>query len=323
MIKIIGLSVAIAFSLSLIFIIIFDEYFGATRVSEIEDDDFFSKEFEKNSKKIFTIGGSGMGQLNSTFIHNQLRESNLNVIYYNLAYNADTPKQRINSIDSTISLNPELIIYGITYYDFNGFEFLISSKNEQPLPDVKTNLENLLSIEKNPISQFNPKKNTLNYIRILLNDNDISGSSDEKFQLEHSPFTFFSNYQTIITPSDELENVSFESVSEKVNQNVKSFSEQTDNFEKIIQQFKKKNIDIVIVILPQQKSFNELIPESDKQIFYSKLQKLEKKYDFTIYDLSKKYHNLEIWQDHNHVALNKNSIIFSEDIYQIILEKFK
>ena len=37
--------------------------------------------------------------------------------------------------------------------------------------------------------------------------------------------------------------------------------------------------------------------------------------------MSRKYENMNIWQDHNHVAFNLKSEIFSNDIYEIIIDK--
>ena len=52
-----------------------------------------------------------------------------NFAFYNLAYNADTPKLRYQSIHQTLDLKPEIIFYGITYYDLNGYVWENIKKN--------------------------------------------------------------------------------------------------------------------------------------------------------------------------------------------------
>jgi len=37
--------------------------------------------------------------------------------------------------------------------------------------------------------------------------------------------------------------------------------------------------------------------------------------------LSDDYVDLNIWMDHNHIAYNKKSMIFSDDIYKIIIKE--
>ncbi len=46
-------------------------------------------------------------------------------------------------------------------------------------------------------------------------------------------------------------------------------------------------------------------------------------YDIEIYDLTKKYVNIDIFINDSHVAKNPKSLIFSEDIAKIIIRKYK
>ena len=75
---------------------------------------------------------------------------------------------------------------------------------------------------------------------------------------------------------------------------------------------------VIIFILPQQKYFLDSVPEDDKAIFYASLEEIKSEFNVKIYDLSDDYADLNIWMDHNHVAYNKKSMIFSDDIYKII-----
>ena len=75
----------------------------------------------------------------------------------------------------------------------------------------------------------------------------------------------------------------------------------------------------IFLILPIHDTYNNLIPDLDKKLFYSELESLEKDFQFNIYDLSENYSDLEIWQDHVHIAYNKNSMIYSNDVFDIII----
>ena len=76
-----------------------------------------------------------------------------------------------------------------------------------------------------------------------------------------------------------------------------------------------------IFILPQQKYFLDSVSEDDKAIFYASLEEIKSEFNVKIYDLSDNYAVLNIWMDHNHVAYNKKSMIFSDDIYKIIIKE--
>ena len=84
---------------------------------------------------------------------------------------------------------------------------------------------------------------------------------------------------------------------------------------------KKREVEFILIILPQQEYFVNLIPEKDEMLFQNSLNELKNESNIEIIDMSKKHENIKIWQDHNHVAFNTKSEIFSNDIYEIIIEK--
>ena len=139
-----------------------------------------------------------------------------------------------------------------------------------------------------------------------------------RFQLENAPFSFFDEYQTIIADDDYLEKISPEHVKIHVNQNESVTKEQVRYFKEIIELLQKNDVQVIIFVLPQQKYFLDLVPEDDQTIFYASLEEIKSEFDIKIYDLSDDYADLNIWMDHNHVAYNKKSMIFSDDIYKII-----
>ena len=315
--KTILISVLIALTFSFLIFYTFHEFFPTQKVSDIKDHPFFAENKNSDSKKILLLGGSGAAQLDSTMINQLLSKDYENHIFYNLAYNADTPKQRYKSINETIMLKPKLVLYGITYFDLNGFYWINTIKNPQPLPTIGLNPAALLAYD-DPFLEINPKETTLNFIRESFGDTGFFPEKADRFQLENAPFSFFDEYQTIIADDNNLKKIRAESVKTHVNQNEAITKEQVRHLKEIIELLQNNDIKVIIFVLPQQKYFLDLIPEDDKAIFYASLEEIKSEFNVKIYDLSDDYADLNIWMDHNHVAYNKKSMIFSDDIYKII-----
>ena len=299
----------------------FHELFPPERVSDVQGNDFFNEKLNDDSKKILLLGGSGAAQLNSTMIDKSLKNNHNSLSFYNLAYNADTPKQRYQSIDETLTLKPELILYAITYYDLNGYTWEDLKKNPQPLPEIQLNPSKLIVSNTDPFSEINPKETTLNFIRNSFADSDLFPTKKDRFQLDNSPFSYFDEYQTNISTDEELQKINLSFVSNRVNQDPSITAEQINYLRKIIKLTTEQEIELLLIILPQQEYFLDLIPEKDELLFQNTLNELKNEFDIEIHDLSRSYENLEIWQDHNHIAFNPKSNIFSEDISKIIINR--
>ena len=133
------------------------------------------------------FGGSGAAQLNSTMINESLKNKYEKIEFYNLSYNADTPKQRFQSINETVELEPKLILYGITYYDLNGYIWDNEKQNLQPLPTIELDPTKLILNENDPSLKINPKETTLNFIRNAFSDSELFPTKRDRFQLENAP----------------------------------------------------------------------------------------------------------------------------------------
>ena len=315
--KTILISILLALTFSFLIFYTFHEFFPPQKVSDVKDHPFFAENKNSALEKILLLGGSGAVQLDSIMINQLLNKNYENHVFYNLAYNADTPKQRYKSINETIMLKPKLVLYGMTYFDLNGFYWINTIKNPQPLPTIGLNPAALLAYD-DPFLEINPKETTLNFIRASFADADFFPEKSNRFQLENAPFSFFDEYQTIIADDDYLEKISPEHVKIHVNQNESVTKEQVRYFKEIIELLQKNDVQVIIFVLPQQKYFLDLVPEDDQAIFYASLEEIKNEFDIKIYDLSDDYADLNIWMDHNHVAYNKKSMIFSDDIYKII-----
>lgn len=319
--KKISSSILLAFAISILFFYIFNETFPSQKASDINKHQFFIEQLDNPSKKIIMFGGSGAAQLNSTMINESLKNKYEKIEFYNLSYNADTPKQRFQSINETVELEPKLILYGITYYDLNGYIWDNEKQNLQPLPTIELDPTKLILNENDPSLKINPKETTLNFIRNAFSDSELFPTKRDRFQLENAPFSHFDEYQTKIATNENLKVITASFVENRVNQDPSITKEQIKFLKNIIKLTQEKEINLVIIILPQQKYFLDLVPEKDNELFLNTLHNIKNEFDIELYDISRDYERLNIWQDHNHVAFNSQSIIFSEDILQIIIDE--
>jgi len=312
------LCIFIVFLVSFSVFFLFNEIFPNRLASEVNDNEFFHS-VEKESRKVLILGGSGSVQLNSTLIDKKISNFNPEFSVYNLSYNADTPEQRFSSVESTLDLKPEIVFYALTYFDLNGFEFDVKSEN-QVFPDVKHTISKIFNIKEKQLEAINPKATTMNFLKDTLN----SGNSDmdSTYSVSNSPFSFIEDYQTIIAEPEKLI-VSSEKVRSHVNQDENSTQKQKKYLRDIIEKFLDNNIQVVIFSLPHHQYYLEHIPENDKEKFYSTLAELEHEYGIQVYDFQETYGELEIWQDSSHIAFHEDSMIFSNDVADMILREVK
>ena len=138
--------------------------------------------------------------------------------------------------------------------------------------------------------------------------------------LKHTPFFPYSEDQMKINEQSKL-SLNIERTREIVHQNP-SNSEQLIAFQDTIENSTKNKIKVVIFTVPLHQSFFDVIPKNDKIIFNETLENLSQKYGVNIYDFTNSYSNQNIWSDTYHVALNQNSLVYTEDIVQMIIEEF-
>lgn len=308
----IGLAVTIAFAVILLSFIPFYHMFRVYNVWEIENDPFFIEQETSSKNKIFILGGSAIGQLNTTTVNEIVSNKFENYEVYNLAYNGDLPNLRMQSLDSTISAKPTIVFYGISYWSLSDYE------------DQKSTLDfiekNLLNADLN-IDSINPKAVTLNAIKIAFGD-ETGLFPEDKIKLKNEPFFFFSKDQTIIASEEHLNKLDVDRTLAKVHQNPTS-SDQLRAFKETIEKLQKNDIQIVVFTLPLHKNYLQVVPEEDKKIFRNTLVEISQDYDVKIYDFTDKYSELNVWKDPYHIALNPKSTIFSHDIAQMILSEIE
>jgi len=296
----IALAVALAFVIIFLSFIPFYEKYRILNVWEISDDPLFQELSQTKTKNLMILGGSAVGQLNSTHINKIVSEKFSEYMIYNLAYNADIPTQRLYSLESTISTNPEIVFYGISYWSFSDYY------------NKKTG--NVLQ----SLFEINPKATTLNAIRTMIG-NDSGLFPSQKYISETTPFYPYSEDQMKINEQYRLF-LDIDLTIKKVHQNPLN-SEQLIAFEDTIELLQKNNIKVIIFTVPLHQSYLDIVPENDKILFNETLENLSQKYDLKIYDFTKSYSNQDVWKDAYHVALHPNSLVYSEDIAKMIISE--
>jgi len=282
----------------------------------LEDENYVYEKMNENSanfsKSIYLLGSSHILTLNNTHIKKIINEKFPNYDFVNLGKNGDRPSKRINDIELILSEQPSIVIYGVGFRDFSSLRSstdLISKEPENILPNPKNVISELFfSLDINLGNNFgfleSPKIISLQAIRKELGIKLIE--TNEKLR-----------QSDLIKSSEELKNLIkidppiYEIPSFKTNKDAKSLIE-------IIQKLKQNNIKIILFTTPHSKFYLNSISENQLDNFKTIIDELEKSYDVQIFYLHDKYANLEIWRDNEHIAENKNTIIYSNDIANII-----
>lgn len=277
---------------------------------DISQKAFFAKRFS-DKEKIILLGSSHVGQLNTTHITNYLNKENIEVL--NLAYNSDTPERRSRFLNEMIALKPTLVIYGISYRD------LQTSFNENPLPDPKYFFNNLVNeLMENDITT-NPKLITLNFIRNVQKTFGILNTEEKALTFANTPFFSYNvETQMQIANEMELEQQSHDSEASKFNLEIPHKNKQVRSLIDLIHKFQQNNIKVVLFLTPLNKYYLLAIPDSQHIIFNSTINYVKDETSVSVYDLRYKYGEIPIWANISHVAFNEDSLIYSEDIVEII-----
>lgn len=310
-------------SLGMIFFIV--EKYSPLNDTEIMEKKFFSQNFD-SQKKIIILGSSHVGRYNTTFINDYVLSHKQNYKIYNLAIIRDTPNERLKTLDGIISLKPTLVVYGISFRDFENqpsIEGEVFEMPSSPLPDPRSFFSDLFEpfvIDYN-VHLKSPKLATLNLIQ---NWGSNKERNPEGAGLPNTPFYYQITPHTLIIKNDtELEQEyqelykSFRGIKEpEKNTNVLAL-------EKIIKTLKDNNIKVVIITNPQSKIYLEHVSDSDKKAFVSILDSISQKYDVDIYFLHDKYSNLNIWTDPDHITILKEANPVNEKISTIIIKELE
>lgn len=301
----------IALSLLIVFLISFSSFFilytfSPDKSTDRQNHSFYNEKFSIDKKKIFLIGSSHVGQLNTTRIVEHVHTSYPQYDVYNLAINADKPKERFEDVDKIIALEPTIIFYGISYRDFQ------SSFNEPDPYSIQAIIKIFYNFE---VDTINPKFVTLKALRNILDDSNSPG--DPKFSRVNTPFNELGIRQTEIISDTELIS-QIESAKIKDTKIIIENNEQLIFLKKFLAKMEEKKIKVVLFSTPLNKHYIENLPISTKNSFELIVDEISSNFEVQIYDYSTKYGELDIWQNLGHVAYNPKSIIFSMDVAKMI-----
>lgn len=279
--------------------------------------DFFSQNFDHQSKKIFLIGSSHVGQINATHIEDYISKKSQEYEVYNLADTADKPKNRLNSLNKIISLKPDIVVYGLGYRDFTEPEKMLKV---DVLPNPQVIFEGIFSMELYGVNtEFfeNPKLNTLKILQGIIGIKTLV--SESVFE-EKTPFYPYHKTKTdIIVKQSEIQKNDFHVEKLILKSNIENTQVQALN--KIISELEKNNIKIIIFITPHNKFYLDSLSVDTKEKFNLLVDELSENHNIKIFNLSDSYDNLEIWRSVNHISHNPKSLIYSEDIAKMIMSE--
>ena len=278
---------------------------------------FYSKQFQLNENKILLIGSSHIGHLNMSHVINKIENENLDFTIYNLADNGDSPKFRYDELSQIISLEPELVFYGISYRDFNQLSELSNSQRNDFT--IKNSLDDLVPEE---LKSINPQLLTRKVIRDVLDDSGIIKKPTYEIKPKNTPFFSLGDLQTKISHQNELKRQLLTVLPDPKKIQIESQNnEEIEKFHKILRELQSEGISVIIFTTPINPIYLDEIKNSTKILFNDELKNISEEYDIKIYDFENNYADLEIWNNLDHIAYNKKSIIFSDEIANIIIKE--
>ena len=277
--------------------------------------EFFTQEFEPDKKIILLLGSSNVGQLNVAKINEIVSSQHTDYEIFNLAYNADTPKIRFNSIEETISLKPKYVFYGVSFIDFR------SPTEKENIFDIKFSFAQLLP--NNTIEKFNPKFNTIEKIKETFVSTDLFPPPRKFFSVPNTPFFEYNEDSTTILTEEELKRGLPLSGVYASEINLTDDHQEVQHFEKIISEFQKNNIKVVIFTTPVHNLYYNALSDSVKDDFNKLLERISNDYDVKIYDFSNEFGDMDIYWDLIHVSYNEKSLVYSESAAKIILKEIE
>ncbi len=282
-------------------------------------EEFFTKKFELNEKKIFIIGSSYTQALNTTEINSKIQSKCPNCEVYNLSIQGDTIEKRSKVVDSIISSNPEMIIYGISERDFTNIKNFKFKTSNSILPDIQDiisteiKLSDHLHFLKIPTS---PKDKTWNVIRQINKDDSIN---DKIIPYPNSPFLKILKASTVIVSDLELRSIASNIQSQKTISEPEK-NNPLKNLKDMINKIQNKKIKISLFIVPQHNYIESTQSDEFNKSFELIKEELINTSEVTIYPRSS-YSEMLIWHDLYHIAINNQALIFSQDISDIILKE--
>lgn len=320
--------VIIAFILSLFLLSIFINPVSTSTNTDTNQNskinDFYSN-FDSNQKSIFILGSSHVGRFNHMYIEEQINNGKEDYVIFNLSINGDFPENRLKSIEKIVLLKPDLILYGVSHWEFAN-EILKSdaSKPKSFLPDPAIHLkQSIQTFEEilglNFIGWNSAKSLTINLIKNTIGIDDTKGI--ENLPVENLPFNSLRKSHTIILDELSLKR-SLESKTSQIDK-IYFEHENTSSLRKIINIFQQNEIPVILFSSPVSDVYLNTITNDDQRNFEKILADISKIDDVSILLLHDKFRYEQIWNDPNHLAYNTKSNFVYHDLIDMIKDTLK
>jgi hypothetical protein len=310
-----------------IFISIIIFYFIMNWYPSNFDSTYIWSEYIKNKNeepKIFLLGSSHTGVLNSTFIQNYITENDEHYKIYNLAINSDYPTRRAQTLGNLIDLNPKFVFYGIEIRMFEDQQSIKQGPVTR-INDVLPNIQIIFHEIFFPLTEIDflskipksPKIVTLSTIKYFVKDGNYTVNLDVD---SIRPLTKHNEYAEIISLEEIKEKVG----EQKEFQGLKSENNREfDELKKNIEILKKNNIKVIVFATPKSSIYLDWLPNEAKEEFDQMLKELKNEYDIPVYSKYDIYANQNIWSNWDHVVETKQGLMYSKDMATIILDEIK
>jgi hypothetical protein len=280
----------------------------------------FFLDFENDRKSIILIGSSHVARFNHTYIQEQINNQEKEYTIFNLSINADYPKNRLNSIMNITSLNPDLVLYGISHWEFAD-EILKSelSKPKSIFPDpaiyLKKTIQNFEEIFNLDFIGWNYAKSlTINLIKNTIGMDDVDGTID--LPVENLPFNQLRKSHIVVLDNLSLKR-SLESNTSQI-EKIYSNHENVLALKQMINIFQQNNIPVLLFSSPVSDIYLNTISDDDQKIFEDILKEISKNEKVEVIFLHDKFRYDSIWNDPNHIAYNSKSNIVYDEIVSLI-----
>lgn len=275
------------------------------------NEQFFDQDFSK-TKNIILLGTSHVAGANTTVINEKINtELKDKYTVYNLGYGSDNPSKRTKQIDKIISMNPKIVFYGISYYDFPA------------VPDKDRLLSKALEFLSDTVHQGNDFDNPQLFTRShLFPSKDLASKNkstltDHCFSIKNTPFDEYCDRNRKADTIQELKELPAPVwPTDYANERMNALSE-------IIEKFQKRDIKVVIFVTPVHKDYYiDRLSDYQKNSFEDVLKIIRERHHVDTYDFRYKYDNLPIWSDTSHI-IQSNGSIYEEDIARMIIEEIR
>ncbi|HJU14312.1 MAG TPA: hypothetical protein VJ792_07650 [Candidatus Nitrosotalea sp.] len=290
---------------------------------------FFSN-LDPGEKKGFILGTSQIQALNSSYIQQYLHVHGKNFKIYNLSVPSDKPVKRLSTLDMLISSRPDFVVYEISDIDFLNLKQSDSLLNETAiaplLPDPQFAIHSLALKTQVGLHIDMPISPKFRFFSLI--GDDIASPDPLPIPVvantTRDPNLPFSNvspgHQQQIFSDTHLSDLKGKEYYYNVNDITPApINENALAVIDIVKRLQENHIKVIIFIAPSHRYHIEDMGEKRVSQFNSVVGYISSQTGIHIYDLYDKYEDLPIFYDLIHVAMNKDAIIYSQDISKIIL----